>query len=125
MEFLIVLLIVVIILGALLGGKSLGGTVRIGCGFLLLLIVIAVVIGAILYTTSESNSNNSPNNRQEISPTNAKAYFVVKEDCQTYSKPDINSDISGNLEEGEEIFVENVNKYDHKNGQRTTNNEQR
>lgn len=52
METLIVLLVIAIIIGAILGGKSFGGTVRIGCGFLILLVIIIAVVGVILYSNS-------------------------------------------------------------------------
>jgi hypothetical protein len=42
------LLVVVIIIGALLGGDSLGETIRGGCGCILFLIVAAVVGVALL-----------------------------------------------------------------------------
>ncbi len=104
-------MIVVIILGALLGGKSFGGTVRIGCGFLILLVVIIVAIGVVLYSRSESKK--APNNKEAVSSSNASAYFIVKQDCQTYTKPNIKSDISGHLEVGKELLVENVNKFNY------------
>ena len=109
MEFLIVLLIIVVIFGAILGGKSFGGTVRTGCGFLILLVIIIAVIGVILY--SQADSNNVPDNKEAVSSSNATAYFIVKQDCQTYTKPNIESDISGHLEEGKEILVENIDKF--------------
>lgn len=107
MEILVPLLIVVIILGALLGGKSFGGTVRKGCGFLILIIIIA--IGVIFYAWSESKK--APNNKEATSSSIDSAYFIVKQGCQTYTKPNIESDISGNLEVGKEFLVENVNKF--------------
>jgi hypothetical protein len=109
MEALIVFLIVIIILGALLGGKSFGGTVRIGCGFFILLVIIA--LGIFFY--SQSESNNAPNKKEAVSSSEASAYFIVKQDCQTYTKPNIKSDISGHLEIGKELLVENVNKFNY------------
>ena len=109
MEILIPLLIVVIILGALLGGKSFGGTVRKGCGFIILLIVIIATIGVFFYWWSESQK--APNNKEVVLSSNASGYFIVKQDCQTYTKPNIKSDILGYLEEGKEILIENVNKF--------------
>jgi hypothetical protein len=47
----IVLLIIVIILGALAGGNSLGETIREGCGCLVLLVIAAV---AVLFLISKS-----------------------------------------------------------------------
>ena len=46
MELIVGLFIVVVILGALFGGKSFGGTIRTGCGILILLAILLVVIGA-------------------------------------------------------------------------------
>jgi hypothetical protein len=40
----LVLLVVIIILGALAGGNSLGETIRGGCGCLVLLVIAAVVV---------------------------------------------------------------------------------
>jgi hypothetical protein len=111
METLITLLIVIIIVGALLGGKSFGGTVRKGCGFLILLVVIIAAIGVFSYWRSESKMDS--NNKEAVSSSDAPAYFIVKQDCQTYTKPNIKSDISGHLEVGEELFVENVNKFNY------------
>ena len=103
MEFLI-FLIVIIIIGALLGGKSFGGTVRKGCGFLLLLI-----IGVFFY--SQTDSKNTDDNQDAISITDNSAYFISKEKCQTYIKPNIESDVSGSIEIGMDFFVEDVNKF--------------
>ena len=41
------LLVIIVILGALAGGNSLGGTIRAGCGCLVVIIIIFVVIGAL------------------------------------------------------------------------------
>ena len=49
MEVLVGLFILVIVLGALVGAKSFGGTIRAGCGVLLLLIALAIafaIVGA-------------------------------------------------------------------------------
>ena len=43
----IALLVIIIILGALAGGNTLGETIRSGCGCLVLIIVLIVVITAI------------------------------------------------------------------------------
>ncbi len=48
MEILVILLIIAIIIGALLGGKSFGGTVRKGCGFIFWFVLIVAIIGAFL-----------------------------------------------------------------------------
>ena len=111
MEILVPLLIVVIIIGALLGGKSFGGTVRKGCGFFILLVIIIVAIGVIFY--SQPESKKAPNSKEAVSSSNASAYFIVKQNCQTYAKPNIKSDISGHLEVGKELLVENVNKFNY------------
>jgi len=111
MEILITLLIVIIIVGALLGGKSFGGTIRKGCGFLILLVVIIAAIGVFFYWRSESKMDS--NNREAVSSSDATAYFIVKLYCQTYTKPNIKSDTSGHLEVGEELFVETVNKFNY------------
>jgi uncharacterized protein YpmB len=107
MEFLIVLLVIAIIIGAIFGGKSFGGTVRIGCGFIIMIVIIIAVLGAVIYAVSEYNDASNNTEAVSSSPT----YFIVKQDCQTYTKPDIESDISGQLEKGEEILVKNANKF--------------
>ena len=109
MEALIVFLIIIIILGALLGGKSFGDTIRIGCGFFILLVIIATGV----FFCSRSESNNAPNIKEAVSSSVVSAYFIVKQDCQTYTKPNIKSDISGHLEVGKELLVENVNKFNY------------
>ena len=43
----ITLLVIIIILGALAGGNTLGETIRTGCGCLVMIIVVVVVITAI------------------------------------------------------------------------------
>jgi hypothetical protein len=108
---LLTLLIVVIILGALLGGKSFGGTVRKGCGFLILVVIIIIAISVFFYWQSESKKD--PNNKEAVSSSNVPAYFIVKQDCQTYTEPDIKSDISGHVEVGKELLVENINKFNY------------
>lgn len=114
----IAFLVVVIIIGALLGGKSFGGTVRKGCGFLIMLVIIAIAIGIFFY--SRTDSKKIPENKEVIS-----THFTVKENCRTYIKPNIESDVSGNLEIGKELFVEDINKFNYfyevtdKNGKKT------
>lgn len=49
MEILVPLLIIVIIIGAFLGGNSLGSTIRKGCGCLILLVIIAIATGILFY----------------------------------------------------------------------------
>ena len=111
METLIPLLIIVIIIGALLGGKSLGETVRIGCGVLIMLIIIAFAIGLFFY--SGTDSQKTYENHNSISTSDNSAHFIVNENCQTYIKPNIESDESGNLEIGDEYFVKNINKFNY------------
>ena len=111
MEVLMPLLIIVIIIGALLGGKSFGGTVRKGCGFIILLVIIFVVLG--VFVNSQNNSKKTPENKEVISVGNNSAYFIVKENCQTFIKPNIESNVSGNLETGKEFFVEAINKFNY------------
>lgn len=111
MEVLILLLIVAMIIGALLGGNTFGGTIRKGCGFLLLLIIVA--IGIWLFFLSPTNSKTATENPEVISTVDHWAYFIVKENCQTYIQPNIESDVSGNLEIGKEIFVEAINEYEY------------
>lgn len=111
MELLVLLLIVVIIIGALLGGKSLGGTVRKGCGCLILLAVITIAVSVFYY--SQTDSKETHEDKKSFSATNNSVYFIVKENCQTFIKPNIESDVSGNLEIGTEYFVEDINKFNY------------
>lgn len=111
MEELLTLLVIVIIIGALLGGKTFGGTVRKGCGCLILLIIVAIVV--VKCTNSRINSKKTLENQEIISVGNNSAYFIVKENSQTYTKPNIESDSAGNLKSGEVIFVEAINQFNY------------
>ena len=51
MELLVGLFILVVILGALFGGKSFGGTIRTGCGVLLLFVFALIVLISINQTS--------------------------------------------------------------------------
>lgn len=106
MELFVIILIVVVIIGALLGGRSFGGTIRKGCGFIVFLFLI--IIGASLYLYW---INNDPAPSEEVSPIIKSGYFIVKQNCGTYEKPNIDSEISGYLETGQELYIKNINKY--------------
>ena len=71
METLIPLLIIIIIIGAILGGKSFGDTVRKGCGFLIILLIIAFVIILIAPWNSKRK-----NNQETINSTYVSAYLL-------------------------------------------------
>ena len=107
----LVLLIVVIIIGALLGGKSFGGTVRKGFGFFLWLVIIAIAVVVFFY--SQTDSEKTADEQEVISTSDNLTYLIVKENCQTYIKPNVESDVSGNLEIGKEFFVEDINKFNY------------
>ena len=102
----VVLLAVVLILGALLGGKSFGGTVRKGCGFLIMLLIIGIIVIGIFYYSKPDTEN------QESSPTleNSPNYIAI-ENCITYNKPDIESTSEGSLETGNDYLVEDSSKF--------------
>lgn len=102
-------MVVIIIIGALLGGKSFGETVRKGCGFLMLLVIIA--IGIFFY--SRTDLKKTPEDQEVISTVDNSVHFVVKENCQTYIKPNIESASSRNLEMGKDYFVEDINKFNY------------
>lgn len=104
----LVLLGVVVIIGALLGGKSFGGTVRKGCGFLIMLLILGVIAIAIFYY-----SRTDTEDQEAISTTENSANYIAKENCSTYSKPDIESTSEGSLEIGEDYFVEDNNKFNY------------
>lgn len=101
-----VLLIVIIILGALFGGKYFGDTIRKGCGCLVLLLVI--IIGAIIIYISEDSTP-----QEKASSSNDYGYFIVKQNSETYTKPNKNSEISGYIESGQELYIVNVNKFNY------------
>lgn len=110
MEIFIIILIVIIILGALIGGKNLGDTVRKGCGCIVLLLII-ILIGGIIYSTSGPNEDSTP--QEAILSSNDYAYFIVKQNCETYIKPNKNSEISGYFEAGQELYIKNMNKFNY------------
>ena len=111
MDIFIIILIVIIILGALIGGKNLGDTVRKGCGFFVFLLII--IIGAIIYTINISDTKKDSSPQEKVSTSNDNAYFIVKQNCETYTKPNKNSKILGQLETGKEIYIENINKFNY------------
>lgn len=106
-----ILLIVVIIFGALMGGKNLGDTVRKGCGCFVVLLII--IVGAIIYFYNKPETKKDPSPQEKVSTINDNAYFIVKQNCVTYTKPNKNSEKSGDLEVGEELFIENINKFNY------------
>ncbi|NNC94922.1 MAG: hypothetical protein HKN92_05120 [Chitinophagales bacterium] len=93
---LVALLVIVIIVGALLGAKSLGGTIRTGCGCISLVIIVGIILIGLRMNTSDSNTN-----------------FEVIQHCKTYTKPDINSEVNGSVNAGVEIYVEDKDKYNY------------
>lgn len=110
MDTLIVLFIIVIIIGAFLGGDSFGGTIRKGCGCLIIL-ALGIMIGISLII--ETESDNASEDQDSISNAVNSAYFIVQENCQVYVKPDIESDEAGNLAIGNELFVYDINKFNY------------
>lgn len=102
----LVLLAVVVIIGALLGGKSFGGTVRKGCGFLIMLLIFGIIAIGIFYS-----SRTNPEDQEAISATENSPNYIATENCVTYSKPDIESVSSGYLEKDKDYFVENSDKF--------------
>ncbi|MBZ9731188.1 hypothetical protein LB467_15950 [Salegentibacter sp. JZCK2] len=104
----LVLLAVVVIIGALLGGKSFGGTVRKGCGFLIMLLILGVIAIAIFYY-----SRTDTEGQEAISTTENSTNYIAKENCSTYSKPDIESTSEGSLEIGKNYFVKDNDKFNY------------
>ena len=102
----LVLLAVVVIIGALLGGKSFGGTVRKGCGVLILLLIIGIIVIGIFYYSKTDIENQESIPTLENSP-----HYIATENCATYSKPDIESTSEGSLESGKDYFVKDYNKF--------------
>ncbi|MFC2080351.1 SH3 domain-containing protein [Bacteroidota bacterium] len=111
METLVPLIIIVIIAGAILGGKTFGGTIRKGCGFLVVLVLLIIAIVYVLYALPKLKEDFS--NQKENSTVQESGYFFVNQDCQTYTKPDIKSDTLGSLKTGTELFVKNINQFNY------------
>ena len=109
MEIIIFLLIVIIMFGALLGGKGFGDTVRKGCGFLILLLI--VLIGAYLVFTS--NTKEKPSNPDTASTLADKPNYISKNKCALFKKPDINSEVLRHIEEGEYFNIRDKNKFNY------------
>lgn len=103
MDFLVLLGIIVLI-GALFGAKSFGGTIRVGCG---LLILLAIGIFVLILLFGESNSNENGSGKQ--SPT-AKT-LTATDTCLIYIEPDINSNSIGRLSVGQSFQVQNPSRY--------------
>ena len=104
----LVLLAVVVIIGALLGGKSFGGTVRKGCGFLIMLLILGIVVIGILYYI-----RTNPADQESIPTLENSPNYIATENCTTYSKPDIESTSEGSLETGNDYFVEDSSKFEY------------
>ncbi|MDR5589011.1 hypothetical protein ACWBC2_06155 [Salegentibacter agarivorans] len=102
----LVLLAVVLIIGALLGGKSFGGTVRKGCGFLIILLVLGIIVIGIFYYSKTDTEDQESIPTLENSPN-----YIATENCATYSKPDIESTSEGSLETGNNYLVEDSSKF--------------
>ena len=47
MEFLVIVFLIVVFLGAMAGGKSFGETIQAGCGCLIFIIIAIFIIGSI------------------------------------------------------------------------------
>lgn len=105
---LLVFLVIIIILGALLGGKSFGDTIRKGCGCSLFLVILMfallIITGIFLAVGTKTHHKITPFEQ---------TYFIAKQDCETYTKPDIKSDTTGYLRVGEELTVENTNLFNY------------
>ncbi len=109
MEVLVVFLIIIIIIGAILGGRSFGGTIRAGCGFFIALLIL--IIGYWLFIASPETNEDSA--EEAVSSRIDNGYFIVKRNCETYTKPNKDSEISGYVEAGQEMYIENLNKYNY------------
>jgi outer membrane protein assembly factor BamE (lipoprotein component of BamABCDE complex) len=109
MEGIIFLLIVIIIFGALLGGKTFGGTVRKGCS--LLLAVLLVLFGA--YFFLNSNAEEDSTHSDTIPTIIEKSNYISKHKCALYEKADINSEVIRYIEEGEYFNVRDKDKFNY------------
>jgi hypothetical protein len=108
-----IFLIVLIIFGALVGGKNLGDTVRKGCGCFIFLLILIIGAITIIYTITISETKKDSNSQEKVSTSNNNTYFIVKQNCETYTKPNKKSKISGYLESGEELYIKNINKFNY------------
>ena len=112
-----ILLIVIVIFGALAGGESFGDTIRKGfnkgCGCLatILIIIVIFIIAVTIFYTSDTKKDSTP--KETVSSSNDYAYFIIKKDCATYTKPDKSSEISEYLKAGQELYIENLNKFNY------------
>jgi uncharacterized protein YgiM (DUF1202 family) len=107
MGFLVGIFVIVVILGALFGARSFGGTVKRGCGILFLIASIGTLL--LLFLISSSNTADEP---QEVVYTeDSSTTFVVDKSCVLYSKPNIKSDSVGVTKGGDTYEVEDADRY--------------
>jgi hypothetical protein len=101
------LLTLVIILGAMVGKKTLGYSDRSGIGFLVLALV--VTMGASVYYYSDYGLATSVEDLEETKE-GAQVYVVIHKSA-AYKEPDINSVISGSYSAGTELIIEDPDKH--------------
>ncbi len=102
---LITFLALIVIVGALVGGKSLGGTIRLGC-----LTISALTIGLLILVAIMSNgSEEIPENEKENQ--SSPALLMAIDTCQSYSQPDINSAPKGKIQPETQFEVSNPLRY--------------
>lgn len=105
MEALVFLLIIILFIGAILGGKSFGDTFRKGCGCGIVLFILTILM--IMFFMS------NPFQVQEINQNETNTYFHVKSDCNIYAKPDKNSEIIDYAFAGDKVYILKPNKYNY------------
>lgn len=105
-------LVIIIIIGALLGGKTFGETLKKGCGFIFIMIILlALGIGLLFYYYKVSDKAVENENHKTNLSTDNSTYFIAQKNCRAYQKPDIQSKIIDSIEIGEDFFVKETNKF--------------
>ena len=101
----IYLLAAAIIIGALLGGRTFGETVRKGCGCMAVVLLIFLGLFAFLVII--------PNAEPTYDPVEEAAYltFIATDNCTAYASPDISSNVVGELESGRKYVVQNADRF--------------
>ena len=107
MGFLVGIFVIVVILGALFGARSFGGTVKRGCGILFLIAAVGTLL--LLFLISSSRTTGEP--QEEVSTEDSPTTFVADKSCVLYSKPNIQSDSVGVTKAGDTYEVEDADRY--------------
>jgi hypothetical protein len=105
----LILLVIVVLIGALLGGESFGGTIRKGCGFLFLVGIGLIVLS--LFTCPRLNMDDAGETDTKYQVPASSERFLVQQSSPLYSKPDVQSDTMAVLRIGDEVVVPDPDRY--------------